>query len=37
LSAASWEHYEHGADLGVRGFGATKAEAFEQAAWGEPV
>lgn len=26
-----WEHYEHGADIGVRGFGATKAEAFEQA------
>jgi SHS2 domain-containing protein len=28
----TWEHYEHGADIGVRGFGATKAEAFEQAA-----
>ena len=27
-----WEHFEHGADVGVRGFGATKAEAFEQAA-----
>lgn len=27
-----WEHYEHGADIGVRGFGATKAAAFEQAA-----
>jgi protein archease len=27
-----WEHFEHGADIGVRGFGATKAEAFEQAA-----
>ena len=27
-----WEHYEHGADIGVRGLGATKAEAFEQAA-----
>lgn len=26
-----WEHYEHGAGIGVRGFGATKAEAFEQA------
>lgn len=26
-----WEHYEHGADIGVRGFGGTKAEAFEQA------
>ena len=30
--AARWEHFEHGADIGVRGFGATKAEAFEQAA-----
>ena len=29
---AAWEHYEHAADIGVRGFGATKAEAFEQAA-----
>jgi SHS2 domain-containing protein len=27
-----WEHYEHGADIGVRGFGATRAQAFEQAA-----
>lgn len=27
-----WEHYEHGADIGVRGVGRTKAEAFEQAA-----
>ena len=30
--ATRWEHYEHGADIGVRGFGATKASAFEQAA-----
>ena len=29
---ARWEHYEHSADIGVRGIGATKAEAFEQAA-----
>ncbi len=29
---AHWEHYPHGADIGVRGFGASKAEAFEQAA-----
>jgi SHS2 domain-containing protein len=29
---ARWEHFEHGADVGVRGLGATKAEAFEQAA-----
>lgn len=27
-----WEHYEHGADIGVRGIAATKAAAFEQAA-----
>jgi len=27
-----WEHYEHGADIGVRGFGATLPAAFEQAA-----
>jgi len=29
---AHWEHFEHGADIGVRGLGATQAEAFEQAA-----
>ena len=28
---AHWEHFEHGADVGVRGHGATVAEAFEQA------
>lgn len=28
----TWEHYAHEADIGVRGRGATKAEAFEQAA-----
>jgi SHS2 domain-containing protein len=27
-----WEHFEHGADIGVRGYGSTKARAFEQAA-----
>jgi tRNA nucleotidyltransferase (CCA-adding enzyme) len=27
-----WEHFEHSADIGVRGFGSTKAAAFEQAA-----
>jgi SHS2 domain-containing protein len=32
VNAARWEHFDHGADIGVRGFGATKAEAFEQAA-----
>lgn len=30
--APRWEHFEHGADIGVRGFGATEAQAFEQAA-----
>jgi tRNA nucleotidyltransferase (CCA-adding enzyme) len=29
---ARWEHFEHGADIGVRGIGPTPAEAFEQAA-----
>jgi SHS2 domain-containing protein len=28
----SWELFPHGADIGVRGMGATKAQAFEQAA-----
>ena len=32
VTAVRWEHYEHEADVGVRGFGATKDEAFEQAA-----
>lgn len=27
-----WEHFQHGADIGIRGFGTTVAEAFEQAA-----
>ena len=27
-----WEHFEHEADIGVRGFGPTKAEAYEQVA-----
>lgn len=27
-----WEHFAHGADIGVRGRGATPAAAFEQAA-----
>lgn len=30
--AARWEHFPHGADVGVRGWGKTLAEAFEQAA-----
>ena len=29
---ARWEHFPHQADVGVRGLGATLAEAFEQAA-----
>jgi SHS2 domain-containing protein len=29
---ARWEHFDHEADIGVRGFGATKAAAFAQAA-----
>ena len=29
---ARWEHFAHDADVGVRGYGATKAESFEQAA-----
>ena len=27
-----WEHFPHAADVGVRGFGKTLVEAFEQAA-----
>lgn len=27
-----WEHFQHVADIGVRGFGASVAKAFEQAA-----
>ena len=30
--AASWEHFDHGADVGVRGVGPTKEAAFEQIA-----
>jgi len=29
---AGWEHFEHPADVGIRGYGPTKAGAFEQAA-----
>lgn len=32
MSAARWEHFPHGADVGVRGVGPTPAEAFAQAA-----
>lgn len=30
--AKNWEHFPHVADVGVRGFGRSAAEAFEQAA-----
>jgi SHS2 domain-containing protein len=29
---ARWEHFSHGADIGIRGFGRSLEEAFEQAA-----
>jgi tRNA nucleotidyltransferase (CCA-adding enzyme) len=29
---ARWEHFPHGSDVGVRGYGPTPAAAFEQAA-----
>ncbi len=31
-SKPRWEHFSHGSDIGVRGFGRTIEEAFEQAA-----
>jgi tRNA nucleotidyltransferase (CCA-adding enzyme) len=31
MSKTGWEHYSHPADVGIRGFGPTKAEAFAQA------
>jgi tRNA nucleotidyltransferase (CCA-adding enzyme) len=31
-TAMAWEHFPHGADIGVRAFGASRSEAFEQAA-----
>lgn len=33
-SRAGWSHFDHEADMGVRGVGGTLAEAFEQAALG---
>ena len=30
--ARRWEHFEHAADMGVRGIGATREAAFEEAA-----
>ena len=32
-NSGAWEHFPHDADVGVRGFGASAAEAFEQAAY----
>lgn len=32
LDLARWEHFQHGADIGIRGIGLTKEQAFEQAA-----
>jgi SHS2 domain-containing protein len=32
MSTARWEHFEHEADMGVRGIGPTLSSAFEQAA-----
>lgn len=32
MSERYWEHYSHTADMGIRGFGATKEQAFAQAA-----
>ena len=34
MSAAGWEHFEVEADVGVRGWGPTRAEAFAQATRG---
>lgn len=32
MSEGRWEHFTHGADIGVRGIAPSVAEAFEQAA-----
>jgi SHS2 domain-containing protein len=32
MNKPSWEHYSHPADIGIRGFGPSKEEAFAQAA-----
>ncbi len=32
LLPKQWEHFSHGSDIGVRGFGKSVEEAFEQAA-----
>lgn len=32
VASPRWEHFSHGADIGIRGIGATPEEAFAQAA-----
>lgn len=32
MAQTHWEHFAHEADVGIRGFGRSPAEAFEQAA-----
>jgi len=32
MKKSGWEHYSHTADMGIRGFGTTKGQAFVQAA-----
>ena len=32
LAPGTWEHFAHGADMGIRGIGPTRDAAFEQAA-----
>jgi SHS2 domain-containing protein len=32
MRGISWEHFKHVADIGVRGYGDSLAEAFRQAA-----
>jgi tRNA nucleotidyltransferase (CCA-adding enzyme) len=32
MNAPRWEHFQHGADIGIRGIASTKEEAFRQAA-----
>ena len=32
MKKSGWEHYPHTADMGIRGFGVTREEAFAQAA-----
>ena len=32
MASSRWEHFPHMADIGVRGIGATREQAFEQAA-----